>query len=101
MQCCQILSIRTCENRVVGNPKNFKNTTFWVVLLTKIHLYTNFRSLNPNWAYVFIICTVLPDSGLPDTRIAEFSVSGNPESGNTVQIVKNDARFGFSDLKLV
>ena len=28
LQCCQILIIMKCENRVVGNTENFEHTTF-------------------------------------------------------------------------
>ena len=41
-QCCQFLIIKTHKNRVVGNPENFKNSTFLVVLLTITR-----QSINP------------------------------------------------------
>ena len=49
-QCCQILIIKKCKNRVVSNTEIFQ-----VVLSIKMRLYTNFRLLNPKLALVFLI----------------------------------------------
>ena len=44
----------------------------------------NLRSLNPNLTWVFTY-----DNSISNFRVANFSVSGNPEIGNTVVLGEN------------
>ena len=80
--------ISKCKNGAVGNTESFKNKTFYKVLLTKISLSTTFRSPNPNAALVSTICTELPYSGLPDTKMAIL-----------YRYLRTNDRFGFTDRK--
>ena len=71
----------------------FKNQTSYVVLMIKNGSSTNFRyfrSVKPNLSLVLKYLY----------SIAIF-VSGNPEYGNSVQIVETNAAFGFGDRKVV
>ena len=58
---------------------SFQNKTFWIVILGKIRSQRNFGSLKPNLALVFV----------HRFSIANFSISGSPETGNTVAVGEN------------
>ena len=91
MQGCQISSSGFVEKRwnsVVGTSVNFTNKTYWIVMLAKICSYSNFGSLNPNLKWVFTY-----DSSIANFRVANFSVSGNPEIGNTVAVGENPCQI--------
>ena len=53
-------------------------------MLAKIRTYSNFGSLNPNltWGFTY-------DNSIANFRVANFSISGNPEIGNTVAVGEN------------
>ena len=53
-------------------------------MLAKIQTYSNFGSLNPNLTRVFSY-----DNSMANFRVANFSVSSNPEIGNTVAVGEN------------
>ena len=57
-------------------------------MLAKICSYSNFGSLNPNLKWVFTY-----DSSIANFRVANFSVSGNPEIGNTVAVGENPCQI--------
>ena len=73
---------------VVCTSVNLKNKTFWIVMLSKLRPSSNFGSLNPNLKWVFTY-----DSSIANFRVANFSVSGNPEIGNTVAVGENPCQI--------
>ena len=98
MQGCQISNSGFVEKRwnsVVGTSVNFKNKTYWIVMLAKIQTYSNFVSLNPNLTWVFTY-----DNSIVNFRAANFSISGNLEIGNTVVVDENRCQIRIQQPKI-
>ena len=64
-------------------------------MLAKIQTYSNFGSLNPNLTWVFTY-----DNSIANFRVANFSISGNPEIGNTVAVGENRCQIRIQQPKI-